>query len=148
MFRDPTGHVEVIANIRGHAVTDVETASGSQADTGGGHTNANWSIDVACRCSESGFKAHFTIRVDADVYYYSGPYPYEGRIPNDPSVEDADSARAHEERVHVFGPAQYMKTLLEPWEAESYASPGLCQLYADMAISTAMLAVSYATAEY
>ena len=146
---DPFGLVNTGFNIQFHPVQDVEQASPGKP-TGGGRANLKWHVSWICQCEGDGFHATFTIKVEGEIYYYSGKrWPYKGRAPLDPFVTDPASAREHEENVHVFGPMDWGVALLTPWESITYPNKPICDLNSEVAAATAGdLVAAFSRAQY
>jgi len=69
------------------------------------------------------------------MYVASGPFPYRGRRPVDPTVVNADTAIAHEYNIHINPAIAAVTPTINALEDKTFASEAECHAECDRASS-------------
>jgi len=93
----------------------------------GACTHAQALLFVRCHCVPGGFKAEAELRIYADIFVFSGQFPYPGRTPKDKSVHDADSAIAHEFNTHINPAKNAVIPMITRLEAKVFKTLAECE---------------------
>jgi hypothetical protein len=70
------------------------------------------------------------------MYVASGPFPYRGRRPVDPTVVDADTAIAHEYNSHINPAITAVTPMINALEEKTFGSKAECYAECDRVSST------------
>lgn len=137
--KDPSGWVDVIplpdANI--HSLSDIDADCGHS--TAGGCERVGYTADWSCKKDCDKWSAKVKITLGGAIYVATGPFPYKGRNPADPSIHDTASALAHE-RLHVNDKLNAILPIYEGFESKKFDSKEDCEkagLAADLQASPA-----------
>ena len=131
---DPLGLFGTRDGITRHRSVDIDPSCGIRS---GGACTLFRAALVLCTCTNTGgcddkWKANAELRIYGDMYVYSGPFPYKGRKPKDPSVHDAASAIAHEYNAHINPAISAVTPLINALEAKTFKSKEECQSECDI----------------
>ncbi len=125
---DPVGLFGTRDGITRHQAVDIDPSCGTRS---GGACTLFRAALVLCTCTTDGcdgkWKANAELRIYGDMYIYSGPFPYKGRKPKDPSVHDAASAIAHEYNRHINPAIAAVTPLINALDAKTFKSKEECQ---------------------
>jgi RHS repeat-associated protein len=130
-FIDPTGLFTIRNGIKEHDTLNIDSVCGP--GTGGACTSATALLMCTCtkdECSDT-WKAHAELRLYGDMYIYNGPWSTFPRRPKDRSVVDANSARNHENNVHINPAIAAVTPLINALEGQSFNSEADCKADCD-----------------
>jgi RHS repeat-associated protein len=137
-WADPSGLVEVVplpdANI--HRLADIDPDCGHP--TAGGCERVGYTADWSCKKDCDTWSAKVKITLGGPIYVATGPFPYKGRKPQDPSVHDTASALAHE-MLHVNDKLNAILPIYRDFESKTFKSKEECEktgLAADLQASS------------